>query len=203
MRLRLSAVVSAVLFTIGYSIGLLIPGGGSGVTEQDFTDFYDSDGKKLVALFMGLALTAAALALVWFFDEARSRLADGALGRVGYTAAVIGASAAAIGGWIQFGPAAVQVFDADVPFVGVAIARSLSQAGASVMIGLGMMSLALTTALFSLGARRAGLLPSWAGPAGVVAAVLIVGSIIYLPGFIFPLWVLAFGLLLRPKPLAA
>lgn len=203
MTLRLSAVVSSVLFTIGYCVVVIVPGAGGTIEEKDFTDFYASDNKRLGAFLMGVTLVIGALALVWFFNEVRSRVDGGSLSRVGYTAAVIGASAAAIGGLIMLAPTSVQVSNGDAAFVGVAIANTFAQAGLGVMLGLGMMSLALATALFSLGAKRARLLPSWAGWAGIVVAVLMLGSFMWLPGLLFPVWVLAFGLLLRSERLAA
>jgi hypothetical protein len=202
LTLRLSALVSSVLFTIGYCMVIVVPGAGDANKEKDFTDFYDSDAKMLVAFLMGIALVAGALALVWFVSEVRSRLADDTLSRVGYTGPVIGASAAAIGGAIMLAPTGVQQ-NSDAGFVGVAIAHTFDQAGLGVMLLLGMTSLALATALFSLGAKRARLLPPWAGWAGVVVAVVMLGSYIWLPGLIFPVWVLSFGLALRSEPLAA
>ncbi len=196
--LRLSAVIASVLFTIGYCVVIFVPGAGDTNKEKDFTDFYDSDGKMLVAFLLGIALVAGALALVWFFNEVRSRITDDALSRVGYTAAVIGASAAAIGGAILLAPIGVQQ-NSDSAFVGVPIAYTFDQAGLGVMLLVGMSSLALATALFSLGAKRARLVPSWAAWAGVMVAVAMLGSYIWLPGLLFPVWVLAFGLLLRSE----
>jgi hypothetical protein len=180
---------------------ILVPGAGDTNKDKDFTSFYDSDGKMLVAFLMGIALVAGTLALVWFFNELRSRLADDTLSRVGYTAAGVGAGAAAIGGAMLLGPIGVQQ-NSDSAFVGVPIAYTFDQAGLAVMLLVGMTSLALATALFSLGAVRARLVPSWAGWAGVVVAVVMLGSYIWLPGLVFPVWVLAFGLLLRTEPLA-
>jgi hypothetical protein len=195
-------VIGGALFTIGYCMALVVPGGGDANKEKDFTEFYSSDNKRLIAFLMGIALVAGALALVWFFNEVRSRLADDTLSRVGYTAAVLGASAAAIGGAILLAPAGVQQ-NSDADFVGIAIAHTFAQAGLGVMLLVGMTALALATALFSLGAKRAGLLPSWAGWAGVGVAVVMLGSYIWLPGLLFPVWVLAVGLLLRTEPPAA
>jgi hypothetical protein len=200
LTLRLSALVSSVLFTIGYCTVIVVPGTGDNSKEKDFTEFYNSDGKMLVAFLMGIALVAGALALVWFFNEVRSRLADDTPNRVAYTSTVIGASAAAIGSAILLAPIGVQQ-NSDSDFVGVAIAHSFDQAGLGVMLLVGMTSLALATALFSLGAARARLLPSWAGWTGVIVSVVMLGSYIWLPGLLFPVWVLAFGMLLRSEPL--
>ncbi|MBI5289189.1 MAG: DUF4386 family protein [Chloroflexi bacterium] len=195
-------MIASVLFTIGYCVVLVVPGAGDNHKEEDFTRFYGSDGKMLLAFLMGITLVAGALALVWFFNEVRSKLADDTLSHVGYTAAVIGASAAAIGGAILLAPIGVQQ-NSDSAFVGVAIAYTFDQAGLGVMLLVGMSSLALATALFSLTAGRARLLPSWAAWVGIVIAVVMLGSYIWLPGLLFPVWVLAFGMLLRSEPLAA
>ncbi len=202
LTLRLSALVSSVLFTIGYCTVILVPGTGDTNKEKDFTEFYDSDGKMVLAFLMAIALVAGGLALVWFFNEVRSRLADDTLIRVGYAAAVIGVTAAATGAAIVLAPIGVQQ-NSDSDFVGVAIAHTFDQAGLGVMLLVGMTSLALATALFSLGATRARLIPSWAGWTGAALAVVMLGSYVWLPGLVFPVWVLAFGLVLRSEPAAA
>jgi len=202
LTLRLSALLSSVLFTIGYCTVIIVPGAGAANNEKDFIDFYNSDGKMLVAFLVGITLMAGALALVWFFNEVRSRLADDTPNGVAYTSTVIGAGAVAIGTAILLAPIGVQQ-NSDSGFVGVAIAHTFDQAGLGVMLLVGMTSLAIATALFSLGAQRARLLPSWAAWIGVAVAVVMLGSYIWLPGLLFPVWVLAFGMMLRSEPLAA
>ena len=63
-------------------------------------------------------------------------------------------------------------------------------------IGAGSMMIAA-----SLAARRARVVPSWAGWVGVVAGVLALGSIFFFPQFLIAVWVLVVGtLLFRATP---
>ena len=192
LTLRLSALIAGVLFAAGYCIVILIPGGGD-VSADDFTDFYGSDGKIFASFVLVLVLLAGCLALVWFFTELKTRLGDDMLTRVGYVVSMIGAGAVAVGGAILSAPGGVQQ-NSDAEFVGVAIAHTLAQAGLLVMLVVGMYSLALGTALFSLSARRAALMPPWLSITGVVVAIVMLGSYIWAPGFIFPVWVVVIGL---------
>ena len=58
-------------------------------------------------------------------------------------------------------------------------------------VGAGSMMIAA-----SLVARRARVVPSWAGWVGVVAGVLALGSIFFFPQFLIAVWVLVVGILL-------
>lgn len=191
-RLRLAALLAAVLFSVGYLVVLIIPGGGD-VTAKDFTDYYDSDGRKRVALVLMLVLIAAAWALVWFFAEVKARLADDTLSRTASGVSLLGCGALAAGAAILFAPTGVQLTSND-DFVGVPIAHTLGQAGLWVMLFCGMWSLALATALVSISAHRQALVPRWLSIGGVVVSVLMIASYIWVPGYIFPIWIVVFGL---------
>jgi hypothetical protein len=191
VRLLLSAVISGVLFGAGYFVVAVIPGGGD-VTDKDFTDFYDSDGKMLAALILFFVLTAGCFSLLWFFNELRERLADSPLTRTAYAAAAVGAAAVATGAGILGGPLGAQQ-NSDSGFVGVPIAETFAQAGLGVMLVVGMYALAVATVLVSVAARKNAALPSWLSIAGIVAGVIMLGSYIWLPGLIFPVWVIVVG----------
>jgi hypothetical protein len=79
-------------------------------------------------------------------------------------------------------------------FVGIPVAHALAQAGLGAMLGVGMYSLALSVALFSLALRRASLVPAWLGIAGVVIAVLMLGSYVWAPGYLLPIWIILLGI---------
>jgi hypothetical protein len=36
--------------------------------------------------------------------------------------------------------------------------------------------------------------PRWLSIGGVVASILMIGSVIWIPGYIFPIWLVVFGL---------
>ncbi len=187
-QLRVAALVAAILFSVGYLVVLIIPGGGE-VTAKDFADYYDSVGRKRVAL----VLTAAAWALVWLFAEVKARLADDALSRAASSVSLLGSGALAIGAAIMLAPTGVAL-NSDADFVGVPIAHTLAQAGLGVMLFVGMGSLALATALVSISAHRQALVPRWLSIGGGLASILMIGSVIWIPGYIFPIWLVVFGL---------
>lgn len=197
----ISAIVAAVLFAIGYSIVAVIPGGG-GATEEDFTNFYGGDPSFFNTFLLLLALLAGCLALVWFFSELRARLPEQVLSRTAYGASLVGAAALAIGGAILFGPAGVQM-NGDAAFVGAPVAHAFAQAGLAVMLGIGMYSLALAVGLYSFALRRANMAPMWLSIGGMAVAVLLLGSYIWLPGYLLVIWILVVGLIgLRRDPAA-
>lgn len=191
-RLLVSAIVAAVLFTIGYMIVLVIPGGGD-VTDEDFTDYYDSDGRMFLGFVMSLVLLAGCLGLGWFFTEVRGAI-EGVLVRVASVASIVGIAAVAGGGAVLAAPGSVQQ-NSDADFVGVPIAHAFAQAGLGLMVGVGMLSFALATLLVSLAQRRGALIPPWFAWVGVAVSVVMLGSYIWAPGLVFPVWVLVFGVL--------
>ncbi|CAN5806773.1 hypothetical protein BH23CHL2_BH23CHL2_19030 [soil metagenome] len=191
--LTISAIVAAVLFAIGYAIVAVIPGGGE-VTEEDFTDFYSGDPSFFTPFLLVLALLAGCWTLVWFFSELRTRLPEQLLSRAAYAIALVGAGALAIGGAILFAPAGVQM-NSDGEFVGAPVAHAFAQAGLLVMLLIGMYSLALAVALYSLALRRAGLIPAWLAIGGGGIAVLLLGSFFWLPGYLLVIWILVVGLI--------
>jgi hypothetical protein len=192
MRLRLAALLAAALFSVGYLIVLIIPGGGD-VTAKDFTDYYDSDGRMHISFVLTIALLIGAWAIVWFFAEAKARLADDVLGRMVSGLSILGSGALVAGAAILGGPTGVQTNSSE-NFVGVPIAHTFAQAGLGVMLFVGMSSLALATALVSISAHRHALVPRWLSVGGVIVGVLMLGSYIWLPGYIFPIWIVVFGL---------
>jgi hypothetical protein len=196
-RLLVASVVSAVLFTAGYFIAVIVPGGGE-VAPEDFTQFYAEEGNQFLTLLFAFLLLAGALALVWFFNELRTRLPDGLLPRVGYGAAVIGLVGLAAGGAVMVAPMGVQL-NSDAEFVGVEIAHTFAQAGLGLILLVGMVSLALATLLFSLTFREGDAVPSWLAIGGIVVAVLMLGSYIWVPGLLFPIWVVAVGVVGLPE----
>ena len=192
-RFLVSSIVAAVLFSIGFIITLVIPGGGE-VTEQDFTDFYDTDDRFFISLMLVIAWVAASGALVWFFTELRARLPVGVLSKTAYGTALIGAASLPIGACLLLAPVGVQM-NSNAEFVGMPIAHTFAQAGLLVMLLVGMYSLAVAVALFSVAMRRANVGPAWLAIAGLVIAVLLIGSFVVVPGYLFPIWVVLVGVL--------
>jgi hypothetical protein len=192
LRWAIAGVAAGVVFAVGYGAGVVVPGGGE-TSAQDITDFYASTGKRTTAVISFLVLVVGCFLMVWFFTELWARLPEGILGRVGYHLAVFGAALVVTGTGIMLGPTGVQVFSG-AEFVGVNVAHALAQAGLGVMLFGGMYAFAVAVFLLSLAARRAGVLPAWVATTGLVVGVLLLGSVIWLPGLLLPIWVIVVGL---------
>lgn len=191
-RLLLASIVGALLFSVGYLVVVVIPGGGT-TAEGDFTAFYVGRDSFFDVFSLFLALIGGAWALVWFFTELNARIPESTPRRVGYAASLIGAAGLSIGGALLFAPAGVQMNSAGTAFVGAPIAHTLAQAGLGTILLAGMYSFALAVGLFSIALRRSGLIPAWLGIAGIVVAVLMLGSYIWVPGYLLPVWMLVLG----------
>jgi hypothetical protein len=188
-RFLISGVLAAIVFGIGFTVAVTIPGSGGDVTDSTFTKFYNSDPRMTRALILAVALVAGCLLMLWFFTELQARVPDTMLSRVGYRAATIGVVALPIGAFIMGGPAGAVQSNSSA-FVGVPTANAFAQGGLGVMLIVGMTAFALSALLFSLAAGQAGLFPKWLKFTGVVLAVLTLGSFFWIPGYFFVIWVL-------------
>jgi hypothetical protein len=88
-RLLVPALVSAALFSVGYLVAVVIPGGGT-TTEADFTAFYVERDSFFDVFALVLVLLAGVWALAWFFAELRHRVPESALSRAAYGVSLIG-----------------------------------------------------------------------------------------------------------------
>ena len=87
-------------------------------------------------------------------------------------------------------PSGVQA-SSDAGFVGEPVANTMAQAGFATMLISGGLFLGVGVAVLSLAGRRTGVLLPWVAIAGLIAAVLQLAAIIWIPSFAIPLWVLA------------
>jgi hypothetical protein len=189
-RSRFAGVSAGAVFLIGYLLSAAVPSGGD-TTTKTITDFYRSSSNRAVALATFFVLLAGSLLMVWFFTELRSRLPHSTLAAAGYSSAMIAAGLVTAGAAILMAPAAVQMNAGG--FVGVPVAHAFGQAGLGVMIG-GIYAFAAALFTLSLAARRAAVLTGWIATAGLIVAVVMLGSYIWLPGVLLPIWVLAAGI---------
>ncbi len=190
-RLTLSAVLAAVIFGIGYFVAVVIPGAGS-AKASDYTKFYSSDGKQTAAAILFVVLFVGCMAMLWFFSELRSRLAEATLTRLAFTATIVGVVAVLAGASVLGGPAA-SVQGTDAAYVGNATASAFAQAGLALFLLGGMYSFAFAALLLTIALAREALLPK---PAWIVAGILAIatfGSFFWFPGFAFLAWVLLTG----------
>ena len=199
-RVTWSAVAAGVVFAAGYIMMITIPGGGDS-TDSSFADYYDSSGRRAVGLIGAAVLVLGVALCFWFLLELRAALGASAASigaQLGHGLAVAGLVLVAAGGAITTGPTGVQLNDD--PFVGIPIAQTLSQAGLAVELLAGMSLLALATILLARVAKATGVLANWVAIAGIVAGVIMFGSYIWLPGLIFPIWLVVVGITGLRKP---
>jgi len=140
--------------------------------------------------------------MVWFFTELRARLASTRT-ELAIRLAVGGAVLVMAGGAIDLGPAGVQANNAgsaNSAFVGVPIAHAITQSALLSAIA-GLFTFAVAVMLFGLEFRRSATFPNWLGVLSIVIAVLLIGSLILLPAFLFPIWAIVVGIVgARPSP---
>ncbi|HEY7136071.1 MAG TPA: hypothetical protein VIB48_13485 [Acidimicrobiia bacterium] len=196
--LTIAGVLAGIVFAVGFFSVIIIPGLGGTSTTKDFTDFYNSNGKRSAADLLLVVLTVGCWLMVWLFTELRARLAGSARVEVAHRLSVVAASAVMIGAAIEAGPSMVQNNSDNAKFVGVPIAHTFAQAGAAVVI-MGMFTFAAAVFLYGLDLRRSVLLPAWLGTVSLVIAILLVGSFFVLPGLLLPIWAVIVGVVGRDR----
>jgi hypothetical protein len=184
---RWVGAIGAVIYAAGFILVSSAPGGGD-VEAADFEDFYVKDDKTAMVVIGLFALTIGALALLWFFHLLRTSIATTDAG-FGWGAAALGLALVVVGAGLLAGPSGVQAFS-DSDFVGQPVAHALAQSGYAVMLVPGSLFLGVGVAVLALAGRKAGVLLPWVAIAGVVAAVLQLAAVIWIPSFLIPLWVL-------------
>jgi hypothetical protein len=190
-RVRIPGILGGILFAVGIVGSFTIPGGGD-VTDQQFITFYESSGKRTMAVFGSIVLVIACWLLVWLFRELRASLAPGARAEVGNQLGIAGAVMVIVGGGIKLAPTMVQM-DSVRAFVGQVIANVLEQAGAGVMMA-GIWTMAVSIFLTSLHMRSSGTPPRWLGLFGMVISVLLAASFIGEAILLLPIWAIVVGI---------
>jgi hypothetical protein len=188
---RWVGVLGALVYAVGFVLVSSAPGGGD-PDPSDFQDFYVEDENTILPVIGLFVLALGALALLWFFHELRTALASPDAG-FGWASAALGLALVVGGAGLIAAPSAALEFS-DFEFVGRPIALTFAQAGFGVMLVPGALFLGLGVGALSLSGRRTGVLVSWVAIAGIVAALLQLVALIWIPSFAIPLWVLLAGI---------
>jgi hypothetical protein len=190
-RLSVAGVLAGVVFAVGLFCIFTIPGGGN-VTDRQFTDFYNSSGRRTTALLLFFALVAGSWLMAWFYSELRRTLAPGALADYAERIAWLGAAVTIIGGAVALGPVAVQMNSGN-SFVGIPIAHTFDQAGLLILIVGGIYSFAVATFLMGLHGHRTDSAPRWQTITSRTVAVLLLASYVAAPAVLLPIWTILVG----------
>jgi hypothetical protein len=165
-----------------------------------FTSYYAQSGNRAHLIAAAGLFSLSALAWVLFASGLRERLSSPSAGRVAAMAAGAAASLIGVCATLMAAiPVAITVSHAPLP--GVDMARFLPLAGYVTLTFFAMPLVALTLAAVSVDTLRAGLLPRWLGVSGLVAAVLLLGSVVFFPMLALIAWVLAASITLGRRPL--
>lgn len=196
------APLGGIIFVILLVIGVILIGDhpDPDAPEQEIVD-YLGDGDNHTRNIIGAYLWAVAgIAFLWFLTHLRGVLraaegAPGTLSNLGFASGLAftvllmagGATIAAVAGAIAF---------RDAPIMNVDLVRILPQMGYAMMLlggGFAALVLVLTASIITLQTRA---LPAWLGWLGIIAAVVLLFSVIFLPMIALLIWVLAASIVL-------
>jgi hypothetical protein len=202
-----AAVVFVILLVVG--AGLIGDHPDPDAPEQEIADYFGDSGAHTRNI-MGYYLWAVAgVTFLWFLSCLRSVLREaeggnGTLANLGFAAGIVftacllvgAAPIAAVAAAIEFRDAVVT----DPEFI-----RVLPQMGYGIILlggGFSALVLVLTTSILTF---QTGVLPQWLGWLGIVAAIILLFAVIFLPMVALLIWVLAtsFALFNRSEQTAA
>lgn len=189
------------IFVPAFVVGLLLvdnPDGNS--SAATFAAWYGNHAHRVHLILSGALLCVAALAWVVFVTGLRERLSAGPADRVAGSAATITAALLGVCGALMAAIPAGMTFGS-APAPGADAARFLPMAAYLALGMFAMPAAGLAIATICWNARRAGTLPPALAWAGIVAAVLLLGSVEFFPMLALVLWVLAAIVVLVRRPL--
>ncbi len=189
----LGGVIFVVLLVIG--VALIGDHPDPDAVDGEIKDYLGDSGRQTNNIVGAYLWVLAGIALLWFLTHLRGVLrtaegAPGTLSNLGFAAGLVftvllmsgGATIAAVAGAIEF---------RDAPITETDLVRTLPQMGyAMILLGGGFAAvvLVLTTSIISL---QTGVLPQWLAWLGIVAAIVLLFAVIFLPMVALLIWVLA------------
>jgi hypothetical protein len=194
----LGGIIFVILLVIG--VGLIGDHPDPDASEQEIADYLGDSGAHTRNIIGAYLWVLAGIGFLWFLTGLRGALraaegAAGTLSNLGFGAGVVftallmaaGPAIAAVAAAIEFRDAPV----ADPDFV-----RVLPQMGYGILLlggGFTAIVLLLTTSAITL---QTGVFPQWLAWLGIVAAIVLLFAIIFLPMIALLIWVLAVSVVL-------
>jgi hypothetical protein len=201
----IAGIVFVVLFVVGLSLYDL-PSSDDSVAK--ITSYYNDGGNRAQIIVASYLLWFAGLFFLWFLASLRVRLlaVEGAPGRL--TSIVFGGGllfvAAMTVAAACFASIAGDMTFADEKFVSADAARFLPELGYPILLIGGVFAAIAMIDAASVLIVRTRVLPAWIGYFGFVAAILLLGAVIFLPIIFLVLWVLFVSVaMMRARPAEA
>ena len=201
----IAGIAFVVLLIVGLSVALSdLPAGDDPVSK--FTSFYNDGGDRAKVIIGSYLIVLSGVFFFWFLASLRVRLlaAEGVPGRL---------TSIAFGGGVAFvalmmaSAAALMTVAADVSFggedfVSPEAARYLPELGYPLLLIAGAFAAIAMIDAASILIVRTGILPTWIGWFGFVAAIVLLFGFLFLPMVALLLWVLfvSVAMLRAPAP---
>jgi hypothetical protein len=195
------------LFAVAFVVGVLMISDtpDADASDAEWLDHYADSGNRWQIIVGAFILALATLGLLVFVSALRERLRD-APGAPWLSTAILasgvvlvamigvaGASSAAV-------PALVEIAEGPVP-TNADVPRTLEQIGFGALLLFGMVAAGVMIGATSAAGGRAALLPRWLVVTGYVVAVLVlIGGVFFLPMALLVLWVLVISIILVREP---
>lgn len=194
----IGGIIFIVLLVIG--TGLVGDHPDPDAPEQEIADYLGDSGNHTRNIIGAYLWAVAGIAFLWFLTHLRGVLraaegAPGTLSNLGFASGLAftvllmaaGAVIAAVAGAVEF---------RDAPITEPDLVRTLPQMGYAMMLlggGFAALVLVLTTSIISL---QTAVFPQWLAWLGIVAAIVLLFAVIFLPMIALLVWVLAVSIVL-------
>jgi hypothetical protein len=195
------APVGGILFAVLLIAGIIVRGTTPDYDRPDeWIPYFQDSGNRTQQIIGGYLVILSALAFLVFATAlyGRMRAAEGERSRLPmltfgsgmvFVALLLAAATVftSVAGSVSFG-------DAPVPSADIAI--QIEQLGFGLLLLAAMPAAIIFVVSASLSALGTRMLPTWLAWAGIVVAVLLIFSPLFLPAVLLPLWALAVGIIL-------
>ena len=196
-----AGIAFAVLFVVSI---MLIQTPDTDAPTSEWTEYFQDGGNRGLAIVSAYAMALAALTFLYFVWALRARLRaaedDGADWSTLAIASGVGLATVMLASAAAMATVPAGVEFADTPVPDGEFARQLEQLGFGLLLLCGMLLAGVCIAAISMSALRSGVLPRWLAIGGFVVAVVVgLGGVFFIPMILLVLWALAIGIfLLRP-----
>jgi hypothetical protein len=198
-----AAGIAFVVFFVLRFVFLNTPDSDAPVRE--WTEHFQDSGDRTLSILGGYSMALAGLAFLCFVWAVRGRLRRSEVDPHGLSTLAYGSGLVFVAMLFASGAAmttvAASVEFGDNPVPDGEFARQFENLGFGLLLLYAMFAVAVCIAATSGSALRTGVLPRWLVIAGFVVAVLVgVFGVIFLPMILLVLWVLAVSIVMLLRP---